>query len=104
MFEALSGMACFVTVSVSLIYGTRIAWVCGKRCHFKEKPDNKKQALFESLPAATLVYFFGFAIIFSLLVSGFLAIVVSALTSSILLASMVVSMTMPEFKRKPTTR
>jgi hypothetical protein len=34
-------------------------------------------------------------------IDGFLAILVSALTSSILLSGFVVSMTMPELKRKP---
>lgn len=104
MFEALRGIACFVTVSVSLLYGSRIAWYCGKKCHFQEKPATRKQAIFESIPAATLVYFFGFLIIFSLLINGVVTIVVSALTSAILLSSMVVSMAIPEFKRKPTRR
>ncbi len=104
MFEALRGMACFVTVSVSLLYGTRIAWVCGKKCNFKENPEDKKQNLSQSLPAATLVYFFGFLIVFNLFISSLLAIVVCALTSAILLSGMVVSMSMPELKRRPIAK
>lgn len=104
MFEALGGIACFVTVFVSLLYGTRIAWVCGKKCNFREDPEDKKQAISESLPAATLIYFFGFLIIFSFCINGFVTIVVCSLTSAILLAGFVVSMTMPELKRKPTAR
>jgi amino acid transporter len=104
MFEALSGIACFVTGSVSFLYGTRIAWVCGKKCNFKENPENKRQALFESIPTAALVYSFGFMIIFSLCISGFLTILVSSLTSAILLSNLVVSMAMPELRRKPPTR
>lgn len=101
MFEALRGITCFVTVSVSLLYGTRIAWICGKRCSFKEKPANRKQAIFESVPAAVIVYSFGFLIIFSVCINGFLTILVSSLTSAILLSGFVVSMAMPELKRRP---
>lgn len=100
MFEALRGIACFVTVFVSLLYGTRIAWICGKKCNFKEKPENKKQAIFESVPAAAIIYFFGFLIVFSIFINGFLTILVSSLTSAILLSGFVVSMAMPELKRK----
>ena len=64
MFEALSGLACFVTATVSFLYGTRICWVCGKRCHFKEEPEHKRQTLHGSLPAAIAVYLFGFLIVF----------------------------------------
>ncbi len=104
MFEALRGMACFVTISVSLIYGTRIAWVCGKKCNFKEDPENKKQSLSESIPAATLIYFFGFLVIFNLCISGFVTILVTSLTSAILLTGTVVTMAMPELKRRPTAK
>ena len=104
MFEALRGITCFVTVSVSLLYGTRIAWVCGKKCNFNEEPENKKRALSGSLPAAALVYCFGFLIIFSMFLNGFVTIVVCSLTSAILLSSMVVSMSMPELKRKPASK
>ena len=104
MFEALRGMACFVTISVSLIYGTRIAWVCGKKCNFNEEPENKKQALYESTPAATLIYFFGFLVIFNLCISGFVTIFVTSLTSAILLTGAVVTMAMPELKRRPTAK
>ena len=101
MFDALKGIACFVTAVVSFLYGTRIAWACGKKCQFNEKPENRFHALSESIPAAAVVYFFGFVILFNLFIDGFLAILVSALTSSILLSGFVVSMTMPELKRKP---
>lgn len=104
MFEALRGIACFVTVTVSLLYGTRIAWICGKKCNFKEKPENRKQVIFESIPTAAIVYFFGFLIIFSFFINGFLTILISSLTSAILLSGFVVSMAMPELKRKPQTK
>jgi hypothetical protein len=104
MFEALRGIACFVTVSVSLIYGTRIAWGCGEKCTFKEKPEDKIHAILKSIPAATVVYLFGFLIIFSYCINGFLTIVVSSLISAMLLSGFVVSMAMPELKRKPPTK
>jgi ABC-type transport system involved in cytochrome c biogenesis permease subunit len=104
MFEALRGMACFVTIAVSLIYGTRVAWVCGKSCNFKEDPADKKQNLYESLPAAALIYFFGFLVFFNLNISGFVTILATSLTSAILLSGTVVTMAMPELKRRPTSK
>ncbi|MGK2907656.1 MAG: hypothetical protein ACSLFH_15135 [Desulfuromonadales bacterium] len=102
MFEALIGIFGFVTATVSFLYGTRIAWVCGKKCHFKEDPENKKLLLSESLPSASAVYFFGFVIVFSLFFDGFLTVFVSSLTSAILLSHMIVTMAMPEMRRKPS--
>ena len=99
MVDMFSGMFCFVTISASLIYGTRIAWVCGKKCNFKEVPENKIQAISQCIPAAALVYLFGFLILFSCLTDGVLMIIILALTSSILLTVFVVSMAMPELKR-----
>jgi hypothetical protein len=104
MFEALSGMFCFVTAAVSLIYGTRIAWVCGKKCNFKEEPADKKLILSESIPSATAVYFFGFMIVFGYFIDGFVTIFLFSITSAILLSHMVVTMVMPELKRKRMTK
>lgn len=100
MFEALLGIFCFVTAAVSLIYGTRIAWMCGKRCNFKADPQDKKLLLFESIPSATAVYFFGFVVVFSYFMNGFFTIFLFSITSAIILAHMVVTMAMPELKRK----
>jgi len=104
MFEALRGMFCFVTITVSLIYGTRIAWVCGRKCNFNEAPEHKRQALSGNIPAAALIYFFGFLVFFNLCINGFVTIFVTSLTSAILLSGTVVTMAMPELKRRPTTR
>jgi hypothetical protein len=104
MFEAMSGIFCFVTASVSLIYGTRIAWVCGKRCNFNEEPANKKLILTESIPAATAVYFFSFLIVFSYFTNGFVTIFLFSITSAILMSHFVVTMVMPELKRKQITK
>jgi len=104
MFDALRGIAWFVTVTVCLIYGTRVAWACGKKCNFKEDPDVKKHFLLDSIPSATVIYFFGFLVTFSIYIDGILTIIVSSLTSAILLSGFVVSMAMPELKRKPPTK
>ena len=101
MFEVLKDIACFVTAFVSFIYGTRVAWVCGKKCQFSEKPEARVQSLHGSIPAATVIYFCGFLIVFSYSASGYLTWAVFSLTSAILLANLVVSMAMPELKRKP---
>ena len=101
MFEAMKGLFCFVTAAVSFIYGTRVAWVCGKKCQFREKAETRRELLLESLPAAVIIYFFGFEIVFSLVLDGFVSVTVFALTSAIILANIVVSMGMPELKRKP---
>lgn len=104
MLDVMSGMFCVVTAAVSLIYGTRIAWVAGKKCDFKQMPENRIQAVCRSLPAASLVYFCGFLILFSCLTDGVLTVMVLALTSAVLLAVFVVSMAMPELKRNRNSK
>ena len=101
MFEIMSGMFCLVTASVSLIYGTRIAWITGKKCDFKTDPHNRIHLVLESIPAAAVVYLFGFLIIFTYFINGILTILVCSVTSAILLSGFVVSMAMPELKRRP---
>jgi hypothetical protein len=101
MFNALQGIFCFVTTVVSFLYGTRIAWVCGKKCNFKEEPADKKLLLFESLPSASAIYFFGFLIVFSYFIDGVVTILLFSITSAILLAHLIVTMAMPELKRRP---
>jgi hypothetical protein len=99
--DMLIGLICFVTITVSFLYGTRIAWGCGKFCIFKEEPEVKKKTLREKLPVATGLYLFGFLIVFSYLLDGFVTIYICSLTSAILLSHLVVSMSIPELKRKP---
>lgn len=101
MFEAFKGIACFVTATVSFIYATRIAWVCGRKCQFREEPAYRTQMLLQCIPGAMIVYFFGFLIVFSYFVDGYLSRVISALTSALILSNVVVSMGMPELRRKP---
>ena len=103
MTEAFSGMICFVVIAISLLYGTRISWACGKMCKLTEEPENKKQAIFNSIPAAAIVYFLGFLIVFNIFLSGFATIFLVSVMSAILLSVFVVSMTMPELRRTPKT-
>lgn len=104
MFETMSGMVCFVTVTVSLLYGTRISWLCGKKCAFKEQPEIKKQTLSESVPSAIAVFFFGFLVLYSYFMDGFVIVLVSSIMSSMILAAMIVSMAMPELRRNPSNK
>ena len=104
MLEAMSGMVCFVTVTVSLLYGTRISWLCGKKCTFNESPEIKRQALSESVPAAIVIYFFGFVVLSSYLMNGFVLVFVSSIISAIILAGLVVSMAMPELRHNPSNK
>jgi polyferredoxin len=100
MIEILSGLISFVTATVSFLYGTRIAWVCGKKCTFKESPANRKQLLSLSLPAATALYLFGFLVIFIYLFDGFVTVLIPALMCATLCPLLLVSMAMPELRRK----
>ena len=102
MFDLVSEMFCFVTAIVSFLYGTRILWVCGKKCNFVVAPAEKKQSLKATIPGGFVVYFFGFLIVFNEVLSGTLTIVMTSLISALLLSHFVVSMAMPELKRNPS--
>ena len=102
MFDALKDIMCFVTTFVCFLYGTRIAWVCGQKCQFSEKTEIRYQSLFSNIPAAAMLYFFGFLIAFSYCFDTFLAKFVFSVTSAVLLSHLVVSMAMPELRRKPS--
>ncbi len=103
MFDLVSKMFCFVTATVSFLYGTRILWACGKKCNFVVAPAEKKQSLKATIPGGFVVYFFGFLIVFNEVVSGTLTIVTTSLVSALLLSHFVVSMAMPELKRNPSS-
>ena len=103
MFEMVSGMFCFVTATVSLLYGTRIFWICGKKCNFEVAPAKKKQSLKATMPGGFAVYSFGFLVAFSEVLNGTLTIVTTSLISALLLSHFVISMAMPELKRNPSS-
>ena len=103
MFDMVIGMFCFVTATVSFLYGTRICWICGKECNFSIAPAEKKQILKATMPGGFAVYFFGFLVVFSEALNGTLAIVITSLISALLLSHFVISMAMPELKRNPSS-
>jgi len=103
MFHMLSGMFCFVTATVSFLYGTRICWICGKNCNFDVAPAKKIQILQANLLGGFAVYSFGFIVAFSVILNGALTIVITSLVSSLLLSHFVISMAMPALKRDPSS-
>lgn len=62
MVIALTDLILFVTAFVSFLYGTRIAWHCGKNCNSRKSPEERMEKMKEYLPISTLIYFFGFTI------------------------------------------
>jgi len=102
MFDMVSGMFCFVTATVSFLYGTRVCWVCGKDCNFGVDPLEKIQILKQRIPAGFAIYAFGLFVLFSFILDGVLTITVTSLTSALIISHFVVSMSMPEFKRNPS--
>ena len=102
MFHMVSGMFCFVTVTVSFLYGTRVCWICGKDCNFRVDPLVKRRILKQRIPVGFLIYAFGLFVFFSFILDGVLAITVTSLTSALIISHFVVSMSMPEFKRNPS--
>jgi hypothetical protein len=103
MFDVMSGMICFVSATISFLYGTRVCWVCGKDCNFDVEPAEKKQILKARMPAGFLIYCFGLFILFSYLFDGAFFITIMSLTSALILSHFVVSMAMPPLKRSPFT-
>jgi hypothetical protein len=104
MFHMLSGMFCFVTATVSFLYGTRICWVCGKKCTFDLAPAERIRTLKANIPGAFVVYSFGFIVAFSAILNGPVKILITALISALLLSHFVISMAMPAFKRNPSSQ
>ncbi len=103
MIHMVSGMFCFVTATVSFLYGTRICWVCGKECNFNVTPAEKKRILKSNIPGGFTVYLIGFFIVFSTVLNGALTIVITSLISAFLLSHFVISMAMPALKRNPSS-
>jgi hypothetical protein len=103
MFDMVSGIFCFVTATVSFLYGTRICWTCGKKCNFEVAPAEKMQSIKATIPGGFAVYFFGFLVVFSEVLNGTLTIVITSLISALLLSHFVISMAMPELKRNPSS-
>jgi len=97
------GMFCFVTATVSFLYGTSICWVCGKRRSFDVDPAEKRQILKINIPGGFAVYSFGFIVVFSAVLNGVLTVVITSLITALLISHFEVSMAMPALKRNPSS-
>ena len=104
MIELLCGIISFVTATVSFLYGTRVAWGCGRKCHLKESPKRRRQILAVAIPAATALYLAGFLIVFVSVYDGFFTVLIPALTNAILLSLLLISMAMPEQRQRSLSR
>ncbi|MEJ2470205.1 MAG: hypothetical protein P8Y96_03710 [Desulfuromonadales bacterium] len=104
MIELLCGIISFVTATVSFLYGTRVAWGCGRRCHLKESPERRRQFLAVGIPAATALYLAGFLIVFVSFYDGFFTVLIPAATNAILLSLLLISMAMPEQRQRSHSR
>ena len=102
MIDIISKMFCLVTLTVCVLYATRICWVCGKKCTFETNPDEKKNLLKTTMPTAFAIYSFGFFIIFTCAIDGPMTITTLAITSALLTSHFVVSMAMPTLRRPPS--
>lgn len=102
MFDMVSAMFCFVTATISFLYGTRVCWFCGKECGFDVAPDEKKRTLKAKIPAGFAIYTCGFFIVFNFLLNGAMTIAIVSLTSALVLSHFVVSMAMPALHRDPS--
>lgn len=99
MFDFISGLFCFVTVTVSFLYGTRVCWILGKKCQFDVSPRERKEILLAGMPTGFSIYCFGFMVFFYCLLDGTIAIIIMTLTTTLLVSHFVVSMAMPVLKR-----
>ena len=97
------GMFCFVTATVSFLYGRSICWVCGKRRSFDVDPAEKRQILKINIPGGFAVYSFGFIVVFSAVLNGVLTVVITSLITALLISHFEVSMALPALKRNPSS-
>jgi hypothetical protein len=99
MFNMISGIFCFVTITVSFLYGTRVCWILGKRCQFDVNSKERKEFLLSGLPIGFAIYCFGFLVLFSCLLDGTFKIFIMSSITALLVSHFVVSMAMPSLKR-----
>jgi hypothetical protein len=106
MVIALTDIILIVTAFVSFLYGTRIAWSCGKGCNSRMTPEERTEKIKSFMPGSTLVYFFGFAIsanyFYEMILGskpeqlGSLAILAMSLVNAFLASSAVAWLAMPK--------
>ena len=106
MIVALTDIMLLVTAFVSFVYGTRIAWACGRGCNSRKSPEERTGKIKEFMPGSTLVFFFGFAItsnyFYKVILGskpeelGSLAIISMSLINAFLLSNAVAWLAMPK--------
>jgi ABC-type dipeptide/oligopeptide/nickel transport system permease subunit len=90
MIEVLGEIVCFVTVSVSFVYGTLLGLFSGEKFYYKRKHKIDSQILRGSYPLCLAIFCFGFVIIYSHFFKDNVTILIVALASSLFLAQIVV--------------
>ena len=106
MAIAFTDVLLFVVAFASFLYGTLIAWHCGKSCNSRRSAKERTEKIKSFMPGATLVYFFGFAItsnyFYELLLGnkpeqlGSIAILLMSLINAFLASSAVAWLAMPK--------
>jgi len=109
MAIALTDIILFVTAFVSFVYGTRIAWACGKNCNSRKNSDERIEKMKEYLTISTLIYFFGLIItskyLYKFLLrneptdAGTISIIFMSLINALLLSSAVGWLAIPKRRR-----
>jgi ABC-type dipeptide/oligopeptide/nickel transport system permease subunit len=90
MIEVLGEIVCFVTVSVSFVYGTLLGLFSGEKFYYKRKHKIDSQILRGSYPLCLAIFCFGFVIIYSHFFKDNVTILIAALASALVLAQIVV--------------
>ena len=90
MIDALAEIVCFVTVSVSFVYGTLLGLFSGEKFYYKRKHKIDSQILRGSYPLCLAMFCFGFVIIYSRFFKDHVTIFIAALASALVLSQIVV--------------
>lgn len=101
MLDMFRHTMCFSTALLCLVCGARLCWACGRKFDCVIPPEDRKNYLQTCLPAAIVIYLFGFVIIFNYLYDDLAIIVSSSIICAILAAHFVVAMSMAEMNRNP---
>ena len=90
MIEGLGEIVCFVTVSVSFIYGTLLGIFSGEKLYYKRKHKIDSQILRWSYPLCITVFCFGFVIIYIHFFKNHVTTFIASLSSALVAAQIVV--------------
>jgi len=90
MIDVLGEIVCFVTASVSFIYGTLLGLFSGEKFYYKRKHKVDSRILRASYPLCLVMFCLGFTIIYRHYFEDHLTIFIAAFASALVLAQMVV--------------